>query len=90
MSVDGFDSSVCYPTPQNLSEAADLLKDVKHWTITTRNRRGQRVGYECTIWADGRRVSAQRSTTPLDAVIAALKKLEPEIKLKLVGYGNRT
>jgi hypothetical protein len=35
------------PQPSNLAEAAEMLKDIKHWTIRTRNRSGERVGYEC-------------------------------------------
>lgn len=47
----------------------------KHWTIRTRNRIGQREGYECVIWGEGRRVTGS-GPTPLRAIRRAIEKLK--------------
>lgn len=68
---------------QNLDQAFAVLLAMKHWTIKTVNRNGERRAHECTIWNDGRRVSAQ-GRTPLAAVERALTKLRGETNLRVV------
>ena len=70
--------------PHDLNQAVALMETMKHWTIKSVNRKDQRRSYECTLWADGRRVSAQ-SKTPLAAVTAAIGKLQPTSKLRVIG-----
>lgn len=82
--ITGSGSRICYPTPHDLPEALEYLAECKHWTIKTLNSRGNRRGYECTIWSNGRRVSASSVESPFMAVRAAFAKLN-EFKLKIVG-----
>lgn len=69
----------------NLDQLVALLDRHKHWSISVVNERGQRKAYSCTIWGDGKRVTAQRQT-PLLAGQAALEKLREKTapKLKVV------
>lgn len=58
----------------DLASAVAMLAGSKHWRVQCLNSVGRRRRHECTIWGDGRRVSASAGT-PLDAIRAALKKL---------------
>ena len=69
---------------QSLDQAVAVLSAMKHWTIKTVNRSGERRAHECTIWNDGRRVSAQ-GQTPLAAVERALTKLRGKREFGVVG-----
>lgn len=58
----------------DLANAFAMLAGSKHWRVQCLNSVGRRRRHECTIWGDGRRVSASAGT-PLEAIRAALKKL---------------
>ena len=70
--------------PFDLQDAIELLADAKHWTIKTRNRKGFRHSWECTLWDDKKRVTAQSVESPFAAVKAAFAKLN-EHKFRVVG-----
>lgn len=61
----------------NLDKAIPVLMAIdqyKHWLIKCVNSKGERRRYECTIWGNGRRVSAS-AFDPLVAVERAVSKL---------------
>jgi hypothetical protein len=62
------------PKMHTLDQAIALLDATKHWRLQVQNSNGRRR-YECTVWANGRRVSASRYS-PLDSIQAALQKLK--------------
>lgn len=65
--------------------AAVLSASMKHWTLKTINRDGQRQRFECTIWGMGKRKSAT-GLTPLAAISAALRKIRGEqTPFKVIG-----
>ena len=57
----------------DMNHAMPLLAAVKHWRVQCINSNGRRR-HECTIWGDGKRVTAS-ACSPEDAIRAALKKL---------------
>lgn len=57
----------------DMNHAISLLGAMKHWRVQCVNSNGRRR-HQCTIWGNGRRVSAS-AFTPNDAVRAAIKKL---------------
>ncbi len=62
------------PVPFDMNQATAMLGVMKHWTVKTVNRNGERHAHECTIWNGGRRVTGQ-GWTPVAAVCRALSKL---------------
>lgn len=69
-----------------LLEGVCGMKRFKHWRVQCVNR-GDKRGYECTIWGNGRRVSAYSAMSPSRAVERAIEKLHDKsaTKLKVVG-----
>lgn len=61
-------------------QALAVLEAAKHWTLTTINRNRRKRRYECTIWANGRRVSGQGKTL-IACVNRALSKLRTKSPL---------
>lgn len=60
---------------ETLENAMAKLDRHKHWTVRCVNRAGHRRRYECTIWGEGKRVSAT-AMHPLMAINAAEHKLK--------------
>lgn len=63
-----------------MNQAIALLDVTKHWTVKCVNRKGRRA-HECTIWHNGKRVTAQ-AASPLMAITAAWAKIRGDAKAK--------
>lgn len=60
---------------RDMNQAIAVLDAMHHWTLQTHNRHGQRDGYECTIWNDGRRVTGH-GRSPISAIMRAIDNLK--------------
>lgn len=60
---------------QDMNQAIAVLDATKHWRIQCENSTTKGRHYSCTVWNDGRRVTAY-ARTPLMAAESALKKLK--------------
>ena len=72
----------------NIDNAIAVLDQVaKHWTLKPVNSGGERRGYECVVWAEGRRFRVHRTSVMhvLNAAIERIHDNRPKPKLKLVG-----
>lgn len=56
-----------------LDQAIAVIDAMTHWRVQCENSNGRRR-YSCTLWGDGRRVTAS-ARTPLAAITAATAKL---------------